>query len=63
MGEGYPKKVGEWSERHDLVSMGHPPGNYEPTAVDMYGDRLNSIAMSRSLDGCYSRLSVRAPGI
>ncbi len=38
MGEGYPKKVGEWSERHDLVSMGHPPGNYEPTAVDMYGD-------------------------
>lgn len=38
IGEGYPKKVGEWSTRHNLVSMGHPPGNYEPTAVDMYGD-------------------------
>lgn len=38
IGEGYPKKVGEWSTRHDLISMGHPPGNYEPTAVDMYGD-------------------------
>lgn len=38
VGEGYPKKVSEWSTRHDLVSMGHPPGNYEPTAVDMYGD-------------------------
>lgn len=38
IGEGYPKKVGEWSTRYDLVSMGHPPGNYEPTAVDMYGD-------------------------
>lgn len=38
IGEGYPKKVGEWSARHDLISMGHPPGNYEPTAVDMYGD-------------------------
>lgn len=38
IGEGYPKKVGEWSARHDLISMGHPPGNYEPTSVDMYGD-------------------------
>lgn len=38
VGGGYPKKVSEWSTRHDLVSMGHPPGNYEPTAVDMYGD-------------------------
>lgn len=38
IGEGYPKKVGEWSARHDLISMGHPPGNYEPTTVDMYGD-------------------------
>lgn len=38
IGEGYPKRVGEWSTRHDLISMGHPPGNYEPTTVDMYGD-------------------------
>ena len=38
IGEGYPKKVGEWSARHNLISMGHPPGNYEPNAVGMYGD-------------------------
>lgn len=38
VGEGYPKQVGEWSTNHNLISMGHPPGNYEPTAVDMYGD-------------------------
>ena len=38
VGNGYPKKVSEWSSRHGLLSMGHPPGNYEPTAVDMYGD-------------------------
>ena len=38
IGEGYPKKVSEWSARHNLISMGHPPGNYEPTSVDMYGD-------------------------
>lgn len=38
IGEGYPKKVSEWSAQHGLISMGHPPGNYEPTAVDMYGD-------------------------
>lgn len=38
VGNGYPKKVSEWSSHHGLLSMGHPPGNYEPTAVDMYGD-------------------------
>lgn len=38
VGEGYPKKVAEWSTQHGLLSMGHPPGNYEPTTVDMYGD-------------------------
>lgn len=38
VGEGYIRKVAEWSERHGLLSMGHPPGNYEPTTVDMYGD-------------------------
>ena len=38
IGEGYPRKVSEWSTDHGLLSMGHPPGNYEPTAVDMYGD-------------------------
>jgi len=38
IGEGYPRKVAEWSERHGVSSMGHPPGNYEPTTVDMYGD-------------------------
>lgn len=38
MGEGFPKQVAAWCQRHGLSSMGHPPGNYEPTAVDMYGD-------------------------
>lgn len=38
IGEGFPRQVAEWAERHGLSSMGHPPGNYEPTAVDMYGD-------------------------
>lgn len=38
IGEGYPRMVSEWSTAHGLLSMGHPPGNYEPTAVDMYGD-------------------------
>ena len=38
VGEGFPKKVGEWSTDNGLLSMGHPPGNYEPTSVDMYGD-------------------------
>ena len=38
MGEGFPRMVAQWCNAHGLASMGHPPGNYEPTAVDMYGD-------------------------
>ncbi len=38
MGDGFPLCVAEWCDRYGLQSMGHPPGNYEPTTVDMYGD-------------------------
>ena len=38
IGEGLPRMVAEWSARHNLSSIGHPPGNYAPSAVDMYGD-------------------------
>ncbi|MFQ8805624.1 MAG: hypothetical protein ACLR8Y_11585 [Alistipes indistinctus] len=35
--------VAQWCNAHGLASMGHPPGNYEPTAVDMYGDRVQNL--------------------
>lgn len=38
LAESYPKLVAEWNERHGLQSTGHPPGNYDPTPVDMNGD-------------------------
>ena len=38
LGETYPKQVAEWCEKQGLQSMGHPPGNYEPNTIDMYGD-------------------------
>ena len=38
LAEGYPKSVAQWNEEHGLKSTGHPPGNYDPTPVDMNGD-------------------------
>lgn len=38
LAEGYPKLVGEWTAKRGLKSTGHPPGNYDPTPIDMNGD-------------------------
>ncbi|MCA1758444.1 MAG: hypothetical protein LC658_01625, partial [Bacteroidales bacterium] len=38
LAEGYPKLVAQWDEKHRLKSTGHPPGNYDPTPIDMNGD-------------------------
>ncbi len=38
LAEGFPKLVGEWNQQHGLKSTGHPPGNYDPTPIDMNGD-------------------------
>lgn len=38
LAEGHPKLVAEWNARHGLKSTGHPPGNYDPTPIDMNAD-------------------------
>lgn len=38
LAEGFPKLAGEWNEKHGLQSTGHPPGNYDPTPIDMNAD-------------------------
>lgn len=38
LAEGFPKLVGEWNEKHGVKSTGHPPGNYDPTPIDMNAD-------------------------
>jgi len=38
LAEGYPARVTDWCRAHNLQSSGHPPGNYDPTPVDMHGD-------------------------
>jgi hypothetical protein len=38
LAEGYPKLVGEWAIKRGLKDTGHPPGNYDPTPIDMNGD-------------------------
>jgi hypothetical protein len=38
LAEGFPKLAAEWNERHGLKSTGHPPGNYDPTPIDMNAD-------------------------
>ena len=38
LAEGFPKLVGAWTEKKGLKSTGHPPGNYDPTPIDMNGD-------------------------
>ncbi len=38
LAEGFPKQVAEWCGRHGLQSTGHPPGNYDPSPIDMNGD-------------------------
>ena len=40
MAEGYVKQVSEWSARHNMSSMGHPPENYSPNSVVANGDIL-----------------------
>jgi hypothetical protein len=30
--------VAQWNEKHGLKSTGHPPGNYDPTPIDMNAD-------------------------
>lgn len=38
LAEGFPKLVGEWAKKHNVKDTGHPPGNYDPTPIDMNGD-------------------------
>ena len=38
LAEGFPKLVGEWTKKHGLKDTGHPPGNYDPTPIDMNAD-------------------------
>lgn len=38
LAEGFPKLVGEWTKANGLKDTGHPPGNYDPTPIDMNGD-------------------------
>ncbi|NJC28462.1 glycosyl hydrolase [Neolewinella antarctica] len=38
LAEGFPKLVGEWAKAHGIEDTGHPPGNYDPTPIDMNGD-------------------------
>ncbi|MCF8362669.1 MAG: hypothetical protein K9G70_08620 [Prolixibacteraceae bacterium] len=38
LAEGFPKLVAQWNEKHGLKSTGHPPGNYQPSPIDMNAD-------------------------
>ena len=38
LAEGFPKLAAQWNEQHGLKSTGHPPGNYDPTPIDMNAD-------------------------
>ena len=38
LAEGFPKLVGDWAKAHGVKDTGHPPGNYDPTPIDMNGD-------------------------
>ncbi|NNF32620.1 MAG: hypothetical protein HKN68_00815 [Saprospiraceae bacterium] len=38
LAEGFPKLVGDWAKKNGLKDTGHPPGNYDPTPIDMNGD-------------------------
>lgn len=38
IGSVFVKKLADWCEAHGLKVTGHPPGNYEPNTVQMYGD-------------------------
>ncbi len=38
LAEGFPKLVGEWAKENGLEDTGHPPGNYDPTPIDMNAD-------------------------
>jgi hypothetical protein len=38
LAEGFPKLAGQWNKKHGLKSTGHPPGNYDPTPIDMNAD-------------------------
>jgi len=38
LAEGFPKLAAQWNEKHGLKSTGHPPGNYDPTPIDMNAD-------------------------
>ena len=38
LAEGFPKLAAQWNDKHGLKSTGHPPGNYDPTPIDMNAD-------------------------
>lgn len=38
LAEGFPKLVAEWAKKHGVKDTGHPPGNYDPTPIDMNAD-------------------------
>jgi hypothetical protein len=38
LAEGFPKIISDWTKKHKIKDTGHPPGNYDPTPIDMNGD-------------------------
>ncbi|MFD1316372.1 glycosyl hydrolase [Namhaeicola litoreus] len=38
LAEGFPKLAADWAKKHQVKDTGHPPGNYDPTPIDMNGD-------------------------
>ena len=38
LSEGFPRLVAEWAKKHNIQDTGHPPGNYDPTPIDMNAD-------------------------
>ena len=59
LAEGFPKLVGAWAKKHGVKDTGHPPGNYDPTPIDMNADIFKFFPPYRStLDGCHHSLSI-----
>lgn len=38
LADGFPKLAAEWNDAYGLNSTGHPPGNYDPSPIDMNAD-------------------------
>lgn len=38
LAEGFPRKTKEWASKYNILSSGHPPGNYELQPTDFQSD-------------------------